>query len=319
MDLLNRFSLKSVLISMAASFMLATALSAMLVSALLPSSSASKKSSKSRASVNFSLPNKYIEEDQIKKILDRNLFNHEGTLGDQVESDTSSSETSQDKLVPSSLPLIVQGIIFSGDPLTGLAMIKNKNKSSIKSYVVGDEVLNRAKVAKIYESRVILEKDGRFEYIDIEKFELKRRRGGAKRKKSSGPSLTRIATSPPPKAYKETGFERDGMEIKLTDEYKRNLLQGSNMTKVLQDAKARPNMVNGVLKGFELTRIREDSIYEKAGFQNGDIVEEINGIPLKDAASSIRLLQQLKAKNVNDIEVRLNRGGSIMDMVISIQ
>ena len=91
------------------------------------------------------------------------------------------------------------------------------------------------------------------------------------------------------------------------------------MTKVLQDAKARPNMVNGVLKGFELTRIREDSIYEKAGFQNGDIVEEINGIPLKDAASSIRLLQQLKAKNVNDIEVRLNRGGSIMDMVISIQ
>ena len=37
-------------------------------------------------------------------------------------------------------------------------MIKNKNKSSIKSYVVGDEVMNRAKVAKIYESRVVLEK-----------------------------------------------------------------------------------------------------------------------------------------------------------------
>ena len=74
--------------------------------------------------------------------------------------------------MPSSLPLIVQGIIFSGDPLTGLAMIKNKNKSSIKSYVVGDEVMNRAKVAKIYESRVVLEKDGRFEYIDIESSSL---------------------------------------------------------------------------------------------------------------------------------------------------
>ena len=68
-------------------------------------------------------------------------------------------------------------------------MIKNKNKSSIKSYVVGDEVLNRAKVAKIYESRVILERDGRFEYIDIEKFELKRRRGGSKKKKSSSQQL----------------------------------------------------------------------------------------------------------------------------------
>ena len=117
MDLLNRFSLKPVLVSMGASFMLATALSAILVSALLPSSSTSKKSKKSKVSVNFSVPNKHIEEDQIKKILDRNLFNHEGTLGDQVDSDTISSETSQDKLVPSSLPLIVQGIIFSGDPL----------------------------------------------------------------------------------------------------------------------------------------------------------------------------------------------------------
>ena len=68
---------------------------------------------------------------------------------------------------------------------------------------MGDEVLNRAKVARIYESRVILEKDGRFEYIDIEKFELKRRRGGSKKKKASGPSLTRIATSPPPKHIKK--------------------------------------------------------------------------------------------------------------------
>ena len=319
MDFLNRFSLKPVMLSIAASFMLATASSALLVSILLPSSDKVKKVSSKVATTGLSIPKKYIEDDQISQILDRNLFNHEGTLGDQVDAKEDDTEQSKDKLVPSSLPLIVQGIIFSGDPLTGLAMIKNKNKSSIKSYVVGDEVMNRAKVAKIYESRVVLEKDGRFEYIDIEKFELKRRRGGSKRKKASGPSLTRIATSPPPKSFKETGFERDGMNIKLTDEYKRNLLQGSNMTKVLQDAKARPNMVNGVLKGFELTRIREDSIYEKAGFQNGDIVEEINGIPLKDAASSIRLLQQLKAKNVNDIEVRLNRGGNIMDMVISVQ
>ena len=66
-------------------------------------------------------------------------------------------------------------------------MIKNKNKSSIKSYVVGDEVLNRAKVAKIYESRVILERDGRFEYIDIEKFELKE--DGVALKRRSHPVL----------------------------------------------------------------------------------------------------------------------------------
>ena len=127
--------------------------------------------------MNLAVSPKSIDEDQIQQILDRNLFNHEGTLGDAVDSKESEIDQMllQINLVASSLPLIVQGIIFSGNPLTGLAMIKNKNKSSIKSYTVGDEVMNGAKVAKIYESRVILERNGGFEYIDIERFELKKK------------------------------------------------------------------------------------------------------------------------------------------------
>ena len=42
-------------------------------------------------------------------------------------------------------------------------------------------------------------------------------------RKASGPRLTRIATAPPPKAFKEDGFERDGLSIKLTDEYKKEI------------------------------------------------------------------------------------------------
>ena len=106
-------------------------------------------------------------------------------------------------------------------------------------------------------------------------------------------------------------------EIKITEEFKRNLLTPDNMAKILQDAKAEPNMVNGELKGFRLTRIRENSVYEKAGFQNNDVVEEINGIPLRDAAGAIRLLQQLKTSK--DIEVRVTRGGSAFDLNIEIQ
>ena len=76
-------------------------------------------------------------------------------------------------------------------------------------------------------------------------------------------------------------------------------------------------MVEGELKGFRLTRIREGSVYEKAGFQNNDVVEEINGIPLRNAAGAIRLLQQLKSSK--EIEVRVIRGAAAMDMNITIQ
>ncbi len=102
----------------------------------------------------------------------------------------------------------------------------------------------------------------------------------------------------------------------MTDAFKQRLL-GPDFTKVLQDAKATPNMVNGQIKGFRLTRIREDSIYQKAGLQNDDVVMEINGVPLNNAASAIRLLQGLR--NENEIEVIVDRGGSQIPMSLSIQ
>src|SRR5690606_24595164 len=121
-------------------------------------------------------------------------------------------------------------------------------------------------------------------------------------------SVAPIATEPPPPTYKEEGFERKDREITMTQAYKQRLLT-EQFTNVLQDAKATPKIgEGGEIQGFCLTRIRKDSIYEKAGLQNDDCVTEINGVPLTDTAQAIRLLQSLR--NENEIEVRLMRGGA---------
>jgi len=254
------------------------------------------------------------QEDQ-KIILDRNLFNSDGKLGD-VQGEEGPSRLPSGSLVKSDLPLDLKGVIFAGDPLLGLAMIENTQNKRMKSYIVGDLVTDNAKVAAIYETRVILDRDGSQEYIEQKPFELSRSRRKTQAVGSAA-GIGRLSTRPPPEAYREVGFERQGTDIRLSEEFKRSLLAPDNMAQVLQDAKAEPNMVNGQLRGFRLTRIREGSIYEKAGFQNNDVVEEINGIPLRDAAGAIRLLQQLR--EAKDIEVRLNRGGASQDMMISIQ
>jgi type II secretory pathway component PulC len=76
-------------------------------------------------------------------------------------------------------------------------------------------------------------------------------------------------------------------------------------------------MVDGELRGFIITRIRKDSIYEKAGIQNDDIVEEVNGVPLTDTSQAIRLLQSLR--NESEIEIRVKRGGSPMSFTIGVR
>lgn len=259
---------------------------------------------------------KSLAESDEQIILKRNLFNSDGELGDAIEGEELGELTPVGDLVASDLPLELKGVIFAGDPNLGLAMVENKKTKRMSSFVVGDELGEGAILKEIYETRIILERNQRREYIELAEFSLPE---GRRKQTSPGSarSSKRLATGAPPDSYREEGFERDGGEIRLTEEFKRSLLAPDTMSQILQDAKAEPNMVNGELKGFRLTRIREGSIYEKAGFQNDDVVEEINGIPLRDAAGAIRLLQQLR--EAKDIEVRLNRGGTSRDMSITIQ
>lgn len=263
-----------------------------------------------------------LSKEELDLILKRNIFNSTGELGDGADNVPKNKAGDSSQAVLTSLPLKLHGLIFGGTPYSGLATIEDTSKKKIDSYVVGDAIMRNVKVLEIYPERVIIDNEGAREFIEIEKLNLVRssRRKGPAGGTSPGEALSSgpapITSGPPPDSYKEEGFERKGASIVVNDSFKRDML-GPKMTKVLQDAKAVPNMVNGELKGFRLERIREDSVYLKAGFQNGDIVEEINGVPLKDAAGAIRLLQQLR--NEKEMEVRVNRGGATFNMHITVQ
>ena len=315
---IRQFSPAWVLGLMVASFIIASGVSLYLSLVMLPLKGGRTARRPAGNEVVHS-QSKKLNKSDIDLIVGRNVFNSEGKLGDSIDgAGPKSGQRNSDKLVRSDLPLKLTGVISAGDPFNGLAMLENTEKKKTSSYMAGDTVQDGVELMEIYDDRVILQRNGGREYIEITKFEMPAPRRKGQNKPSGGQlGLDRIASRPPPEAYHEDGFERKGATIKLTEEFKRNLLSPDQLTKVLQDAKAEPNMVGGELKGFKLTRIRENSVYEKAGFQNGDIVEEINGIPLRDAGGAIKLLNQLRGEK--DIEVRLNRNGSVTTMGIQIQ
>lgn len=65
--------------------------------------------------------------------------------------------------------------------------------------------------------------------------------------------------------------------------------------KALMDAKADPYFDNNEIKGFRITRIRENSIYAKAGLLNNDIIQSINGKVLQNSASAVELLKTIRS------------------------
>lgn len=260
-----------------------------------------------------------LSDSDVKSVLKRNLFNREGTLGGEPESLDDEQEVISGEVIKSNLPLKLWGTIYGGDPLSGIAMVEDTRKKTTNSFLVGDRLVEDAIVKQVLKEKVIFERNGRLEYIEREKENLVRRRRGAK---SSGPTAAMTSRLNKPTraterldSFKEEGYEFKDGKVAMTNEYKQKLIT-TDFSKVLQDAKAEPNMVEGQLQGFKLTRIRSPSIYEKAGLANGDIVTEINGVELSSASQAIRTLQSLRS--ANQIEVTVIQGGVKRTLEISI-
>jgi type II secretion system protein C len=268
------------------------------------------------ADVNIN-PNLVSKQD-IEAILKRNIFNHEGTIGD-----SEGKKDDDDSYPLTTLPIKLLGIIYGGTPYNGLASILNTDRKSINSFVVGDPLVEDARVFEIHRRRVIIERSesGLKESLELPVLEIVRS-ARDRNKKSASPARAlsgrgaSMAQGIPPDTYQEEGFMRKGSDINMSRSYKDHLL-GPEFTNVLQDAKASPHVVDGKVRGFILSKVRENSVYQKSGLIDGDVIEEINGIPLNDAASAIRLLQSLR--NESEIDITVKRGGSGFAMKLNVQ
>ena len=251
-----------------------------------------------------------LDKSGVDRILTRNIFNSDGEKGDVGVK--KGPQTATAEAIKSDLSIKLIGVIYGGDPYSGIAIVENTAKRSTNSFMVGDLVDRDATVKEIQQDRIIVENQGRKEFVMIETTAIRRSsrtRGKSKavHTETSSAADRPLASGAPPESYKEEGFNRDKGEIEMTEAFKGKLL-GPDMPTVLQDAKADPNLVDNELRGFKLTRIRSGSIYEKSGFMNGDVIEEINGVILSDTSQAIKLLQSVR--NEKEIEVRYSRNGA---------
>ena len=110
----------------------------------------------------------------------------------------------------------------------------------------------------------------------------------------------------PPPVLKRS---QDAVTVDLPEASVRHYLE--NLPALLDSALATPNYraTDGgpwAVEGFELSRIREGSVVEQMGFQNGDVVVELNGHPLASLASAITLFGQAQSMPRATLVVRRN-------------
>ena len=79
--------------------------------------------------------------------------------------------------------------------------------------------------------------------------------------------------------------------------------QLENLSTLFTQMRAVPNMKDGVANGFRIFAIRRNSLFQKLGLKNNDVVQRVNGMDLNDPARALGLLEDIKGENRLTLDV----------------
>ncbi len=182
----------------------------------------------------------------------------------------------------SKLPLQLIGVYLSQDA-GSYTIIENMKTKEQDVFVLGDKIFNEASLTAIKSDSVEINRNGEIETLILDELPA--------------------AGKPPPgsggvMSISETEYVLDRAELDS---------QLSNLSLLLQQARAVPSYKNGQAVGLRVFAIRPDSLYSKIGLRNGDVLLNINGRPLGDLTEAIKLFEVMKAESSFTLSLERNR------------
>jgi general secretion pathway protein C len=222
-------------------------------------------------------------------LVDLHLFGLAGRV--KVEALTDASD-----LPATTLDLALIGVIFSTSPGKSVAIIGAKGKTTANEiYSVGDKLPGAAVLSEIHPDRVILRRGGRYETLAIEE-----------------PGT--LLNSPQPKkiGLKQKGRQHqikprgDGVNWSINRSYLDQRL--ANMNSLASEVGADIYQKDGVQQGFQLRANNKSRLLDELGLQSGDVLTEVNGMPLRSPSDAMRAFA--KTKNAENVSVEIIRDGT---------
>ncbi len=217
-------------------------------------------------------------------IAERDVFNRVKGAGTERASGASSETFKR-----TDLNLKLWGTALAHEPSQSFAIIEDQAARRQLLYRVGDTVLEVATLARVEWDRVILERDGAEEVLEISSA------------RASGKDPAPAAGGAPGNTDRirktaDNKFVIDRRELESTV---------ANINEVFTQARAVPFFQDGKTVGFRVFAIKPGSVFEKIGLQNGDVINRVNGVELTDPTKAISLFTELQ--NEGHIAVDLQR------------
>ena len=188
---------------------------------------------------------------------------------------------------PTTLPLVLTGIISADDPQNGLAIL-GQSAANAKVFAVGDNVPGGAKLHSVYSDKVIIDRGGILETLVLP------------RQVAPG--------APPPTASALT------TEAPMADRMRKLMTeQPSLMADVMRP---QPVFANGKQTGYRVYPGRNRAAFGRLGLKPGDLVTAINGTTLDDPDHGAEIFRTLGSSP--EAHVTVTRNGQQQDLTLNL-
>ena len=189
---------------------------------------------------------------------------------------------------PTSLPLVLTGIISADDPQNGLAIL-GQTAQNAKVFAVGDNLPGGgAKLHAVYNDKVIIDRGGALETLMLPK---------------------QVALGAPPLTAAALPTESpvaDRMRKLITE-------QPSLLADVMRP---QPVFANGKQTGYRVYPGRNRAAFGRLGLRPGDLVTAVNGTPLDDPEHGQEIFRTLGSSP--EAHVTVTRGGQQQDLTLNL-
>ncbi len=192
---------------------------------------------------------------------------------------------------PSSMPLVLAGLLATADPKEGMAIIGD-SAANAKVVAVGQQVPGGAQLHSVYSDRAIIDRNGVLESVYLPR-------------NASGVAMA-MAPPPPVAAVNSNEAMVDRMRKLVSDD----------PGVIGQVLRPQPVFANGKMRGFRVYPGANRQAFARLGLRAGDLVTAINGTPLDDKDRAQEIFGTLNSST--DARVTVTRNGRQQELVLNV-
>lgn len=176
------------------------------------------------------------------------------------------------------------------------AIVENQTTQSQGLYREGDLIAPGILLVQVAWDRITIEREGKRETLLLPK---------------DLPTPTSSSPLVPVSARADTNTQ-EGVQRMAQDSYhidRREVDHAiNNLSELFTQVRAVPYAPQeGVTQGFRLFQIKPDSLIDRIGLKNGDVIQRVNGVEISNPSTAFQLLQDLQGHSQIRVDVLRNQ------------